>query len=100
MPSPHDDTVTVRVVPESVPGANTQSDAEPAFEKSPAATPVTDSEKVNVNVNDEAFVGDDCAEENDTTVGLVTSRVIVEVAVDANTGPVFPAASDALFTAN
>ena len=40
--------VTVRDVPESVPGANTQLVAVPVFEKSPAATPVTDSENVRV----------------------------------------------------
>ena len=84
MPSPHDDTVTVRVVPESVPGANTQPEAEPAFEKSPAATPVTDSENVNVNETDEAFVGVDCAEANDDTEGFAVSMVteMEEEAVD------------------
>ena len=51
--------VTVRDEPESVPGANVQPVAVPAFEKSPASTPVTLSEKLNVYVNDEAFVGED-----------------------------------------
>ena len=40
-------TVTVRDVPESVPGAKVQV-AVPLFEKSPAATPVTVSENVSV----------------------------------------------------
>jgi hypothetical protein len=40
--------VTVRVAPLSVPGSYTQPVAVPAFEKSPAATPVTDSENVSV----------------------------------------------------
>ena len=53
-----------------------------------------------MNVNDEAFVGDDCAEVNDETDGAVVSRVIVDVDVAADPGPVLPAASDAPFTAN
>ena len=40
--------VTLRVVPASVPGAYTQPVAEPVLEKSPAVTPVTDSENVSV----------------------------------------------------
>ena len=48
VPSPHDVIVTVRVFPESVPGANTQLSAVPLLEKSAAATPVTDSEKAIV----------------------------------------------------
>ena len=62
-------------MPESVPGANTQPEAEPAFEKSPAATPVTDSENVNVYENELEFVGVLCADENDDTEGLVVSMV-------------------------
>ena len=41
-------TVTVRDVPESVPGEYEQPVAVPELEKSPAATPVTDSENVRV----------------------------------------------------
>ncbi|MCX6392033.1 MAG: hypothetical protein NTX95_06030 [Actinobacteria bacterium] len=41
-------SVTVRVLPESVPGANTQFVAVPVCVKSSAATPVTDSENVSV----------------------------------------------------
>ena len=48
VPAEHDDTVTVRDEPESVPGAKTQLVAVPVFVKSPAATPVTDSLNVNV----------------------------------------------------
>jgi hypothetical protein len=41
-------SVTVRIAPASVPGANTQPVAVPVWVKSPAATPVTDSENVSV----------------------------------------------------
>ena len=40
--------VTLRDVPTSVPGANVQPVALPVLEKSPAATPVTDSANVSV----------------------------------------------------
>ena len=40
-------TVTVRLEPESDPGSNVH-EAVPVFVKSPAATPVTDSENVSV----------------------------------------------------
>jgi len=85
--------VTVRVVPESVPGANEQLVAVPPFEKSPAATPVTDSENVSVYAMLAEFVGDETADVNDDTVGAVTSRVSVVVAVAADAGPVLPAVS-------
>ena len=48
VPLEQPDTVTVRDEPESAPGANVQPVAVPVFEKSPAATPVTFSEKVSV----------------------------------------------------
>ena len=48
VPAEQLEIVTVRVVPESEPGANAQPVAEPVLEKSPAATPVTDSENVSV----------------------------------------------------
>jgi hypothetical protein len=48
VPSPQLVIVTVRDVPKSDPGANEQLVAVPEFEKSPAATPVTDSENVSV----------------------------------------------------
>ena len=91
-------TVTVRELPESVPGANVQL-AVPLFEKSPTATPVTASENVNVYVTLDAFVGDETADVNDDTVGAVTSRVMVVVAVAADAGPVLPAVSVAPPTA-
>ena len=85
VPAPQPDTVTVRDEPESVPGANEHPDAVPALLKSPDATPVTFSENVNVYVNDEAFVGDDCADENDDTdgplVSIVTASAVAEVCV-------------------
>jgi hypothetical protein len=68
--------VTVRDVPESVPGENEQPDAVPEFEKSPAATPVTDSENVTVYENDAAFVGDAWALVKVDTVGAVVSITI------------------------
>ena len=48
VPAEQLEIVTVRVVPESAPGAYTQPVAEPVLEKSPAATPVTVSENVSV----------------------------------------------------
>ena len=69
------DTPTVRVDPESVPGSKVQV-AVPLFEKSPAATPVTASENVNVYAMLDAFVGDETAEVNDETVGAVVSTTI------------------------
>ena len=68
-------TVTVRLEPESDPGSNVHV-AVPVFEKSAASTSVTDSEKDSVYVNDEEFVGDDCDDENDDTVGAVVSITI------------------------
>ena len=44
-------------------------------------------------MNDAAFVGVDCAEVNDETLGGVVSRVIVVVAVAADEGPVLDTAS-------
>jgi len=76
VPGSHPDTVTVRDEPESVPGLKVHPVAEPAFEKSPDATPVTDSENVSVYVNDVAEVGDDCDELNDDTVGGARSRTV------------------------
>jgi len=48
VPTEQFDTVTVRDEPVSAPGANVQPVAVPVFVKSPAATPVTDSENVIV----------------------------------------------------
>ena len=48
VPAEHDDTVTVRDEPESVPGSKLQEVAVPVLVKSPEATPVTDSLNVNV----------------------------------------------------
>jgi hypothetical protein len=48
VPALHPDTVTVRLLPESLPGSNEHPVAVPEFEKSPAATPVTLSENVKV----------------------------------------------------
>ena len=44
-------------------------------------------------MNDAAFVGVDCAEVNDETLGAVRSTVIVVVAVAADAGPVLVAVS-------
>jgi hypothetical protein len=67
--------VTVRELPESVPGAKVQV-AVPLFEKSPAATPVTASENVSAYVMLDAFVGDEAADVNDATVGATPSTTI------------------------
>ena len=48
VPSPQPVIVTVRDAPESASDENTHDVAVPVFEKSPAATPVTDSENVRV----------------------------------------------------
>jgi len=69
------DTPTVRVDPESVPGSKVQV-AVPLFEKSPAATPVTASENVSVYAMLDEFVGDETADVNDDTVGAVVSMTI------------------------
>lgn len=71
--------VTVRVAPLSVPGAYTQPVAVPAFEKSPAATPVTDSEYVSVYAMLEEFVGDDTADVKLDTVGAVVSVMLAPI---------------------
>jgi hypothetical protein len=76
VPSPQLVIVTVRDEPESEPGANAQPVAEPEFEKSPAATPDTASENVNVYAILAALVGVDCADVNDETVGAVVSITI------------------------
>ena len=88
-------TVSVRVAPESAPGAKTQPVAVPVLVKSAAATPVTDSENVSVYVSVVAFVGEAVTAANDATVGAVTSRVIVVVALATAAGPVLAAASAA-----
>lgn len=71
--------VTVRVVPLSVPGAYAQPVAVPAFEKSPAATPVTASENVSVYAMLEEFVGDVAAEVKLDTDGAVTSVMLAPI---------------------
>ena len=48
VPGSHPETVTVLDEPESVPGLKVHPVAVPELEKSPDATPVTDSEKVSV----------------------------------------------------
>ena len=73
------DTVTVRDDPESAPGANVQPVAVPVFVKSPAATPVTDSENVIVYATDDALVGDDTDDKNDDTDGRRVSYEIDNV---------------------
>lgn len=78
MPSPQFVTATVRDEPESVPGRNEQFNADPAFEKSPDATPETDSENVNVNAKDEPVDGDEEADANDDTVGANVSYPILK----------------------
>jgi hypothetical protein len=93
VPALQPDTITVRDEPESLPGVNEQLVAVPALEKSPARTPVTLAENTRVKLNDAAFVGVDCAEVNDDTLGAVTSRVMVVVSVAADAGPVLVAES-------
>lgn len=51
-------------------------------------------------MNDVEDVGVDCEEVNDETVGSVTSRVIVVLAVAADDGPKLAAVSLAPFAAN
>ena len=98
VPSEQPVTVTVRELPESASRAKVHDVAVPVFEKSPAATPVTDSENVSVYDSDAAFVGDAVTAVNDETVGAVVSRVIVGPSAIV-AGPVLPAASVAPFAA-
>jgi len=79
VPVEQPDTVTVRDDPESAPGANVQPVAVPVFVKSPAATPVTDSENVIVYATDDALVGDDTDDKNDDTDGRRVSYEIDNV---------------------
>ena len=96
VPDEQPDTSTVRVVPESDPGANEQPDADPALEKSPASTPVTLSENVSVYEMVAELVGVAAEELNPVTVGAVVSRVTIVVASASDVGPALPAASVAL----
>jgi len=96
VPDEQPDTSTVRVVPESDPGANEQPSADPALEKSPASTPVTLSENVSVYEMVAELVGVAAEEVNPVTVGAVVSRVTVVVASASDVGPLLPAASVAL----
>ena len=98
VPSPQPVIVTVREASESVPGEKLQPVAVPVCEKSPAATPVTDSENVRVYVSVVAFVGVEVPAVNDATVGAVMSRVTVEPSA-AVAGPVLDTASVAPFAA-
>ena len=98
VPSPQPVIVTVRDVPESVLGSNTQEAAVPVLEKSPAATPVTVRENVSVYEMEAAFVGDEVTAVNDDTVGAAASRAIVGPSAIV-AGPVLPAASVAPFAA-
>ena len=67
--------VSVRVVPESAPGSNTQSLAVPSFEKSSPVIPVTDSENVIENVRDVRFVGVVSADVKVVMVGMTPSTM-------------------------
>ena len=67
--------VTVRVVPESVPGSNEQDVAVPLLLKSADVIPVTDSENVNVYVIDVRLLGLEIAEVNEEMVGAVPSTM-------------------------
>ena len=71
-------TVTVRELSESAPGSKVHV-AVPLLEKSPATTPVTDSENVNVYAMLEAFVGDDAVDVKLDTVGAVTSVMLAPI---------------------
>lgn len=80
VPSWHCVTTTFTDEPDETDGVNTQPCAVPAFEKSPAAIPDTDSLNATPNVNDIAEAGDGGVEESEA-VGGSTSMVIVGAAV-------------------
>lgn len=67
-------------VPDAALGVNTQPNAVPAFEKSDAAIPDTDSPNVMPNVSDIAAAGEEGCDENDA-VGASTSMVTVGASV-------------------
>jgi len=92
VPSWHWVTTTFTDEPDAADGVNTHPWAVPAFEKSPAAIPTTDSVNVTPKVNDIAEAGDDGADDTDAPGGS-TSMFIVEDAV-AVPGPVCPVTSD------
>ena len=75
VPPEHPVIVTVRLVPESVPGSNEQSVAEPVFEKSSPVIPVTDSENVIEYVSDVRFVGVASADVKVVMVGITPSTM-------------------------
>ena len=74
VPSLHEVTVTVNVVPDEVAGENTQPVAVPVFEKSAAVKPETAPSNVKVYDNEFELVGVDGAV-NDTITGAVLSTV-------------------------
>jgi hypothetical protein len=79
-PSWHCVTTTLTDEPDVVDGVNTQPCAVPAFEKSPAAIPDTDSLKATPNVNDIADAGEEGVDVTEA-VGGSTSIFIVGAAV-------------------
>jgi hypothetical protein len=76
VPSEQPEIVTVRVLPESVPGSKVQSVAVPVVVKLAAVTPVTDSENVSVYVSVSAPVGVAVTAVKLDTVGAVVSITI------------------------
>lgn len=94
VPSWHWVTTTFTDEPDAADGVNTQPCAEPAFEKSPAAIPETDSVKARPNVNDIAAAGDDGADDTDAPGGS-TSMFKVDDAVGAP-GPVCEVTSEVI----
>jgi hypothetical protein len=73
-------TTTLTDVPDVAEGVKTQPTAEPAFVKSAAAIPETDSPNATPKVNDIADAGDEGVDENEA-VGRSTSMLIVGAAV-------------------
>jgi hypothetical protein len=66
------------LLPLAAPGVNTHPTAVPAFEKSAAPMPETDSEKERPNVNDTAAAGDAGAEATDAVGGSMSMFIVVE----------------------
>ena len=92
VPSEQPVTTTFTDVPLAADGANEQPVAVPAFVKSPAAMPETDSLKVTGKVSEDALVGEEGAEPQ-VTVGAVRS-IVTDDAESSDAGPGFPSESE------
>ena len=92
VPSWHWVTTTLTLLPLAADGVNTHPTAVPAFVKSAAAIPETDSEKVMPNVNDTAAAGDDGVEVTEAVGGSMSMFMVVEFGAGgpciADTAPV------------